>query len=263
MNKTTKDVKSWAVVTGASSGIGRELAILLAADGYNVVLSSRDKTELESLATQLRKTYFVQAKVYDGDLSKQLVVRGLYDYCVKSNLKVGCLINAAGFGDYSPLLSADWRRLKNMMQLNILSLVELTYLFAGDMAKRGGGKIMNIASTAAFLSGPRMATYYASKAFVLHFSEAVDLEMRPAGIEITTLCPGPTQSKFADSAHANNMKIFKSKLPTSAVVARFGYNAMGRGGGVVVHGWRNRLVVFLIRFGSRKQVVRFVNKVQS
>ncbi len=261
MNKAARK-SEWAVVTGASGGLGKEFARLLAADGYNIVLVARGKQELSLFATDLRKSSFVQVKVYDGDLSKNLVVKGLHDFCTKNKLSVSILINNAGVGDYAPLLGADWKRLKNMMQLNMFALAELTYLFAADMAKNGGGKIMNVASTAAFLSGPNMATYYATKAFVLHFSEAIDYEMRSSNVSVTTFCPGPTDTGFAKQAQAEGSRIFRTKLPGAASVAAHGYQGLKEGKRVVVEGFWYRIVLRFISLFPRTKVLEKVVKIQ-
>lgn len=252
--------REWAVITGASSGIGLELAKCFATDGVNLVLAARDKAALESLATELRKMYFISVKVYDGDLSKQLVVKGLYDMCVRAKLPITYLVNSAGIGDYANIIDADWQRLKNMMNLNMLSVVQLTQAFARDMAAVGKGKILNIASIAGFLSGPRMATYYASKAFVLHFSEAIAAELVSSGVTVTVLCPGPTSSNFALTALALDSQAFKGKLPSAEAVARYGYAAMKKGRRVVVHGTFNRLALIGARLVPREVLTEYIGK---
>lgn len=260
MSKQAPARKEWAVITGGSRGIGLELARCFAADGVNIVLAARSKDELEKVATELRKTYFIQVKVYDGDLSKQLIAKGLYDYCAKSNLPVRYLVNNAGFGDYANLVDADWQRLKSMMNLNMLTLVQLTQDFGRDMARDGGGFILNIGSLAGFFSGPRMATYYASKAFVLHFSEAVAVELASSGVSVTVLCPGPTQTGFAKYANAEQSTLFQGRLPSAEAVARYGYAAMKKGRRVVVPGRFNRMALIGARLVSREVLTNYIAK---
>lgn len=260
MSKQPQTKRDWAVVTGASSGIGLELARCFAADGINVVIAARSKEELEKVATELRKTYFIQVKVYDGDLSKQLVASGLYDFCVRNKLPVRYLVNNAGFGDYANVIDAEWQRLKSMMNLNMLTLVQLTQAFGRDMASQSGGKILNIGSLAGFFSGPRMATYYASKAFVLHFSEAVAVELASSGVTVTVLCPGPTQSNFAAQAHATNSSFFQGRLPSAEAVARYGYAAMKKGKRIVVPGRLNRMSLVGARLVSREVLTNYIAK---
>ena len=253
----------WAVITGASSGIGREFARLFAQNGVNVVLAARDEAALGQLAEELRAQHGVEALVYAGDLSDLTIAEGLYDFTCGKRLNVQFLVNNAGFGDYGLFSETEWKKELAMINLNITALTYLSKLFAVDMKQSGAGKIVNLASTAAFVPGPRMAVYYATKAYVLSLSQAVNSELRGSGVTVTALCPGPTASGFARSAHAENGALFRGRLPTAAQVAAYGYQAMLAGKPVAIHGRKNRLLIFLTRFTPRQLLTAAINRAQN
>ena len=243
-----------ALVTGASGGIGLELARLLAADGYSLTLVARDNAKLEALAGELGG-----ARVIAVDLA----TRGSVERVVSSAADVDVLINNAGVGDFGPFAEVDLAKTAGMIQLNIVALTEFTRAYLPGMLERGQGRVLNVASTAAFQPGPLMAVYYATKAYVLSFSEAVAEEVRGTGVTVTALCPGPTASGFQAGADMEDSKLVKGrKLPDAASVARAGYKAMERGDVVEVVGLRNKVMVASVRVTPRPIMRRVVHRVQ-
>jgi len=256
-------MRKLAIVTGASSGIGRELANQLALDDHDLLLVSRDKKELAIVAAEIHAEYSVKADYIALDLTDRDAVQKLWKHIGDKNVHV--LINNAGFGDMSPVLSADWATLQNMITLNVSALTQLSQLTAQSMKREGSGAILNVASIAAFIPGPGMATYYATKAYVLSFSEALSQELAGSGITVTTLCPGPTKTHFAKSAGADTSGLFSGNIPTAADVAAYGYTSMKKGKVVAVHGLKNKLSALILprllpRFVIRKVVDNIQNK---
>lgn len=253
-----------ALITGASGGIGFELAKVHASKGDNLVLVARNKTKLDELKIELEKQYKISVHTIGKDLSAPNAAQEVYDEVKQKNITVNYLINNAGFGDFGMFYETDWNKELNMINLNITTLTHFTKLFLIDMVKRGSGKIMNVASTAAFLSGPTMAIYYASKAYVLSFSEAIDNEVRDKGITVTTLCPGPTESGFLEAAALQDSKLFKGKkIASSKEVAEYGYKSMMQGKTVAIHGLMNRIMANAVRFIPRSLAVKIVRNIQA
>ena len=255
--------KKMALITGASSGIGYELAKIHAAHGDNLILVARSEGKLNELAENLRKNQGISVTVIAADLSELNAPKALFDKVQAQQLQVDYLINNAGFGDYGKFVETDWEKEKQMIQLNITALTELTKLFLPQMVEKKYGKIMNVASTAAFQPGPLMAIYYATKSYVLHFSEAINNEVAEFGVSVTALCPGATESGFQSAAQMEDSKLVKGKkLPSSKEIAQFGFNAMMRGKEVAIPGFMNKLMVFFLRFTPRSWVVKLVRKIQ-
>jgi hypothetical protein len=253
-----------ALITGASGGIGFELAKVHASKGDNLVLVARNKTKLDELKNELEKQFKISVYTIGKDLSLPHAAQEVYDEVKQKNITVNYLINNAGFGDFGLFYETDWNKELNMINLNITTLTHFTKLFLIDMVKRGSGKIMNVASTAAFLSGPTMAIYYASKAYVLSFSEAIDNEVRDKGITVTTLCPGPTESGFLEAAALQDSKLFKGKkIASSKEVAEYGYKSMMQGKTVAIHGLMNRIMANAVRFIPRSLAVKVVRNIQA
>ncbi|MFM2134706.1 MAG: hypothetical protein RL021_106 [Bacteroidota bacterium] len=247
----------FALVTGASSGIGEELARLFAKAGIPVVLVSRQKEKLDLIAGELRRQYGIEAHVFACDLSDPASAQRVFDFCQMTGLQVRYLVNNAGFGDYGPFSDSDPDKQQRMIGVNIGSLTLLTRLFLPSLLSAGRGRILQVASMAAFLPGPGMAVYYATKAYVLHFSEAVSAEISGSGVTVTTLCPGPTYSGFYDAAGMQGIRLFElRKVPTARKVAEFGYSAMMRGKRVAVYDRSNALTASLIGFFPRGWVLR-------
>lgn len=230
-------MKNYVLITGASGGIGLSFAKIFAKKGYNLILVARNKSKLESLKQELEINYSVIVNVYAIDLTCDRAVQELYDYTQSHSLIVDILVNNAGFGDYNSFLDSEWHRQKNLIDLNITALVEMSYLFGKEMEKRKCGKIINLSSVAAFSAGPYMSLYYASKSFVLSFSEALSEELKGTGITVTALCPGPTSTDFEKNAQMNHSVMF-SKFKTAAAedVAKAGFNAVMKGKSIKYHG---------------------------
>ncbi|MDQ1296687.1 MAG: family oxidoreductase [Bacteroidota bacterium] len=255
MNKT-------ALITGASNGIGFELARIHASQGDNLVVVSRNKCKLEELKTDLEKQYLIKVYIIEKDLSLKDSAIDVYNEVKKNGITVQYLINNAGFGDFGLFAESDWDKQERMISLNITALVQLTRLFLPDMIERGGGKILNVASTAAFQPGPTMSVYFASKAFVLSFSEAINNELRDKGITVTALCPGPTDTAFHGMAVDIPDLVTGRQLSPAKEVADYGYRAMMKGKPVAIPGFRNSLMANAVRFFPRGFIVKMVRKIQ-
>ncbi len=197
----------------------------------------------------------MQVLTYRGDLTDADTRQQFFDWTQAQGIAPYALVNNAGFGDLTAFAEADWAKHNAMLQLNIVALTHLTRLYLPGMIARGQGRMLNVASTAAFLPGPYMAVYYASKAYVLSFTEAIATELDGTGVTATTLCPGPTQSEFQDRAEIKDVKLFEGKnLPTSAEVAAYGYTAMEKGQRIAVHGTVNKLLSLGTRLLPRKNL---------
>jgi len=243
-----------ALITGASSGIGLEIARILAKD-HDVVLAARSEAALRDLATELGGS----ARVVVADLSEPAGAAKL----AAEVPEVSVLVNNAGFGDFGDFASAAPERIDQMIELNVGSVTRLSRAYLPAMLERGTGRIMNVASTAAFQPGPLMAVYYATKAYVLSFSEALAEETRGSGVTVTALCPGPTESGFQAGAAMEHSKLVSGKkLPSSASVAAFGVKAMNRGDVVAVPGFQNKVLAASVRFSPRPVIRRLVHKMQ-
>ncbi|WP_114752396.1 SDR family NAD(P)-dependent oxidoreductase [Pleomorphovibrio marinus] len=252
-----------ALITGASTGIGKELARIFAQKGINLVLVARSQEKLQGLKSELEKDFGINAHAIPIDLSVPQSALRVFEETNSRNLQIDYLINNAGVGVYGEFYATDWEKELTMINLNITSLTQLTKLFLEGMKQRGTGRIMNVASVAAFQPGPLMSVYFATKAYVLHFSEAIGYELRKSRITVTTLCPGPTRSGFENAASMKASKLFKQKgIPSSAEVARFGYNAMMKGKSVAIHGWKNSLLARSTGFVPRKLVLAIAEKIQ-
>ena len=252
-----------ALITGASNGIGLELAKVHAAKGGDLVLVARSKAKLEELKAELENQHKVKVYTIVKDLSLPNAAHDVYNETTQQNIQIDYLINNAGFGDFGMFVETDWSKELQMINLNITTLTQFTKLYLKDMVKRKSGKIMNVASTAAFQSGPTMAVYYATKAYVLSFSEAVDNEVRDKGVTVTTLCPGATESGFQAAAAMEESNLVKGKkLPTSKEVAAYGYAAMMKGKTVAIHGLMNRIMANSVKFVPRALVVKITRKMQ-
>lgn len=240
--------KPFALITGASSGIGYELSKRFAVDGHNLVLVARKNDVMTQHADQLRDKYKIEVIVIPKDLSHIDQVMDLYKEIQQLNLEIEYVVNSAGIGDYGLFIKTEWEKELSMININVIALTYLTKVFAQDMVKRGSGKILNLGSIASFFPGPLMAVYYSTKGYVLRLGLSLSEELRGTGVSITTLCPGPTASKFQQIANMEQSKVIKNQeLPTAAEVARVGYNAMMAGKSFVVHGWRNHFYIFLTK----------------
>ena len=255
--------KGTALITGASSGIGLELAKEIAADRHDVVLVSRKLDALEAVAGMIEGKYGVRAVVIPADLRLPDAAETLYNEVAEQKLEIGILINNAGFGLGGEFLETDMQREREMIQVNITAVTELTKLFGAAMVRRRQGRIMNVASTAAFQPGPLMAVYYATKAYVLSFSEAVAEELRNTGVTVTALCPGATETSFAETARTSNTRLFtRLGVAQPDAVARYGYKAMMRGQRVAIPTLRDRIMVQSERLAPRSLVTKLARLAQ-
>jgi hypothetical protein len=252
-----------ALVTGASSGIGLDFARLLAEGGHDLVLVARSAGKLGELARELADRHGAKTRVIAADLSDPGAVPRIAAELARAGLEISVLVNNAGYGLFGKFTETDLTAELNMIALNITALTQLAKLVLPGMLARGEGRVLNVASTAAFQPGPLMAVYYASKAYVLSLSEALAEELDGTGVTITALCPGPTQSGFQAGAKMEESKLVKGKkLMTSEEVARIGYAAMMKGKRVVIPGAKNRLMAQSVRFMPRKTVTRIVKRTQ-
>lgn len=234
-------MNKWVLITGASQGIGYEFVKLFAADGYHLVLVARDQPRLAQIADELRARHRIKVKVLAKDLASATAALEIVRELDQDQIPVSILLNNAGFGTQGSFAEIDLQRHVDLIQVNITSLVQLTRLLLKPMLVRREGRILNVASTAAFQPGPYMAMYYASKAFVYSFSCALAEEVAGSGVTVTTLCPGMTRSKFharAGLKRPNNFLMMEADE-----VARIGYRALMRGKPVIIAGWFNKIGV--------------------
>ena len=249
----------WALVTGASNGIGLELARGLAAAGHPVALAARSADRLDALAVELARDHGVDTRVFATDLGEPGAADRLVDALDASGIHPRVLVNNAGFGLYGLHASTDIAREQAMIDLNVTALMRLTKRLLPSMLAARDGRILNVASTASFQPGPYMAVYYATKAFVLSYSEALAEELDGSGVTVTALCPGPTASGFQEEAAMQASGLVKGKrLPSAKVVADYGLRAMRRGQRVAIHGSANWLLAQSVRFTPRRVVTRLV-----
>ncbi len=250
-----------ALVTGASTGIGRHLAEGLARRGHDLVLVARSEPELTALKIAWEPTYGIAVRVVVSDLAEHGAAERLYAVVRAAGPIPDVLVNNAGFGDLGPFHHADPDLLERMLHLNVLALTRLTHLALVEMRARGSGRILNVASCAGFSAGPQMAVYFATKAYVLHFSEAVAHECAGSGVSVTTLCPGATSTGFHVTAgFPAGAKLFNSPFAADPVsVARYGLRALFAGRRIAVHGMSNRLSLFAIRLLPRRLVSTFTS----
>lgn len=253
-----------ALVTGASAGIGVDLAECFARDGYDLILAARSENALQDVAQRLAGTHGVKATAIAQDLGAFGGGTALANAIRQRGLQVDVLVNNAGYGHAGALTSSDLQTQLGMIDLNVRALVELTYLFWDEMLQRGRGGVLNVASTAAFQPGPLMANYYASKAYVLSLSEALWEEARGTGVHVSCLCPGPTVSKFRERAGTDKTKLAQtSKVMATAPVARAGYDAFRANRRVIVTGARNAFQAGMVKYLPRETLLKIVRNIQS
>ncbi|MBK8973206.1 MAG: SDR family oxidoreductase [Hahellaceae bacterium] len=232
-----------ALITGASSGIGRALAFEFASHGWNLVLVARRGALLDQLATDLRAIHKVEVSTIAFDLTASNAARALHDEISSRNLSIDCLVNNAGRGHFGEFIEQSWQTDEETIHLNISVLTSLCHVFAPDMVKRRNGFILNIASIAGFVPGPKLAVYHASKAYVLSLSQALHAELSPYKVSVTASCPGPTESEFFEKAGTQKLKALSYlKLMPAETVAHQAYQAMMHRRPIVVHGLMNRLM---------------------
>ncbi len=255
--------KEYVLITGATSGIGYELMLLFAKSKNNLLLVSRNKEKLKDIKLNIEKKYKVNVEYIDIDLSLYDSAEKVFSFITSKKLKISILVNNSGFGWGGEFNSSSIDRYQDMINLNILSLTKLTYFILPDMKKRKRGKILNLASVAAFLPGPYMSVYFATKAYVLSFSEALFFENIKYNITVTALCPGSTKTNFASVAHLKNQKSFDSSAMSAKQVALIGYNGLMKGKRVVVTGILNRLSVFIIKFVPHNILGKIITRINN
>ena len=258
LNTSTKT----ALVTGAASGLGYELALLLAADAYDLILVDIDKENLEKAKVIIAKDYSSNIKLIEKDLSTPNAAKELFEEI--GNTAVEVLINNAGFGIYGTFSNTDWQRESDMLNLHVITTTHLTKLVLKGMLERGSGKILNMSSLAAFQPGPMMSLYYASKSYILSFSEAIANELIGTGVTVTALCPGQTNTSFQAVVSEGNCPENKIRFNIGCAdeVAKYGYLAMQKGKTVAVPGTFNKFLSKLPRFVSRKMATAVIRKIQ-
>ncbi|OGJ64021.1 short-chain dehydrogenase [Candidatus Peribacteria bacterium RIFCSPHIGHO2_02_FULL_53_20] len=250
------------LITGASGGLGVEFAKLFAADGYDLVLVARNQERLQALAKELESTYNVAAHVIATDLSQPNAATMLVEEVRKKNMMIHTLVNNAGFGAFGLFHETPYDQEKQLLQVNITALTDLTKLLLPQMVQRKSGAILNVASTASFQPGPLMAVYYASKAYVMNFSLALSVELKGTGVTVTCLCPGPTKTGFEKNAHMGTSRLFQKRVMDAATVSQIGYRALKSGRPLVVAGKLNAFGAFMTRFIPRIWVARIARQVQ-
>ncbi len=250
-----------SLITGASSGIGLELAKFFARDHWNLVLVARNESALKRLADELTRQYGIKAAVLPADLSDPAAPKFIYDSLQRQQIVIDALVNNAGFGTHGKFAEIDEETELRELQVNITAVTHLTKLFLPDMLKRNGGRILNVASTAAFFPGPFMAVYYGSKAYVLSFSEAIATETAGTGVTVTTLCPGSTKTKFQERAGVRPSPLNRTIGSMHAYpVALAGYKGMLKGKRLVIPGMMNKLTAISSRIIPRKLALSLARK---
>lgn len=248
--------KATALVTGASGGIGLELARLCAAAGSDVYLVARREAELRGIARKFEGDYGIHATALAADLADPAAPDAIFAALPAADI----LINNAGFGRLGPYAESDWETQRGIIQVNVTALAHLTRLYLPGMMARRAGRILNVASTAAFVPGPNMAMYYASKALVFSFTLAIAAELEGTGVTATALCPGPTATNFGEAAGNADSKLFKGPVMSAAEVAREGFDAMMAGKPEVIAGARNRWLIWGTRFAPRRMLTRVTKR---
>ena len=251
-----------ALITGASGGIGYELALLLARDGFDCILVARSRDKLDELAARLESEFRVKTLVVARDLSKPSAVDEIYEAASAASMNVDVLVNNAGFPVYGRFVDTDWQAELDMLQVNVVALTALTKLFVRGMVERRNGRILNLASTAAFVPGPLMAVYYASKAYVLSFSQALANELQGTGVTVTALAPGPTRTGFQKRGVMEDSRLVRGQIADAKSVAAAGYRGMMRGKTIVIPGFSNKLIPWVARVSPRGAVTRVVRRMQ-
>lgn len=246
------------LVTGASSGIGLELAKCFAADGCRLVLVARNRPALEGLAASLKEKFKIETVVLPADLSLPDAPKQVFDSLASQKIPLDVLINNAGFGLHDRFADTPLARHLEIIKVNVMALTELTGLFLPEMLRKKGGGILNVGSVAGFVPGPNMAIYYATKAFVQSFSEALAEELAGTGVSVTVLCPGPTESNFGSVARGDRVRVAQSAKMSAETVARFGHFAFRNKQTVAIPGFRNRSLVFMTRIMPRSTIRRTV-----
>ena len=256
-------MKKTALITGASGGLGLSFVNLFAKDGYDLVLVARNGNRLEEIKKEIEEKYNIKATVVAKDLCTPDGAQQVYDATKQAGIKVDVLVNNAGFGDFGEFYKSDINKQVKMIDLNCTALMSLCHLYLPDMLEQKNGNILNVDSIAAFQAGPLMSVYYATKAFVLSFSQALTRELKGTGVKVTCLCPGPIRTNFDNAADLGESGLFKNlKVWNPDDVAKFGYKKMQKGKSLCVCGFVNKLIVFANRLAPRCLVRNLVYNIQ-
>lgn len=253
---------NYSLVTGASGGIGLEIAKLLAKDKNNLILVARDQEKLLKIKERLEQDFKIKVYVIIKDLAYESAAEEIYEEIDTKGLIVDKLINNAGFGSFGAFIDIEASRDLSMIDVNVRALTNLTKLFLPDMVKRKHGYILNVASTAAFMPGPYMAVYYASKAYVLSLSEALASELKGSGVSVSVLCPGPTKTDFQSKANMKKSDFVKFSVMDATTVALLGYRGMLKGKRIIIPGAINKLMLSAMKLLPRKTVVALAKSTQ-
>ena len=245
------------LITGASAGLGVEFARQCAKRGEPLALAARRRDRMEKLAAELGG----EVHVFAADLAREGAAASLVAELEAEGLSVGTLINNAGFGLGGKFIDRPLDRLSEMIELNVRALTELCHAVLPAMRERGAGAILNVASTAAFQPGPNMAVYYATKAYVLSFTEALHHELKGTGIRVSALCPGPTHSEFSDVADSHSPTLERMKMPAAPVVA-LGLDGLDRNKAVVIPGFKNKIGAQMSRLLPRSTMRNIIGRIK-
>jgi uncharacterized protein len=247
------------LITGSADGIGYQLAYIFAKHHYNLVLIDKEAKKIQLIADEFSNKFGISVKALVKDLSICTSPEEIFTELQTAGIKIDILVNNAGIGTYGVFSETDLTQELKLLQINIVSLTHLTKLFLNDMINQGSGKILNVASVAAFQPGPLMAVYFASKAYVLSFSEAIANELEGTGVTVTTLCPGPTASKFQKTAAMEESKISHvNRMMTTETVAKIGYDSLMANKTIAIPGIRNQILARSVRFAPRNIVTKIV-----
>lgn len=250
------------LITGASSGIGMELARIFAREGHDLLITARREERLNELKNELETKHGIRVHVLAVDLSENNAPQALFNFAERTNLSINVLVNNAGVGDFGLFHQSDWERQQTMIDLNMKSLTHLTHLFLPEMIELERAYIMNVASNAAFQPGPLMSVYYATKHYVLAFSEAIANELKGTGVSVTALCPGPTHSEFRERAGMKKSRLAQSlPIPDPTAVAEYGYKVLMKGKRVAVHGLINKFFSVAVQFLPKRLVTSTVRSI--
>ncbi len=256
-------MKKTALITGASGGLGLSFVNLFAKDGYDLVLVARNGERLEEIKKDVEQKYNIKALVVAKDLCSPSGADEVYEATKQAGINIDVLVNNAGFGDFGEFHNSDINKQIRMVDLNCIALMHLCHLYLSDMLKQKSGNILNVDSIAAFQPGPLMSVYYATKAFVLSFSQALTRELKGTGVKVTALCPGPIRTNFDNAADLGESGLFKNlKVWDPDTVAEFGYKNMKKGKSLCVCGFLNKLIVFANRLAPRALVRNMVYNLQ-
>lgn len=261
MDATNGTMRTAALVTGASSGIGLALARLFATDGHHLVLVARSEHKLRAIGAELEQRNDIVVAVVPADLAAPHAARSIVDALEREQIEIDVLVNNAGYGSNGTFLANDLHNQLGMIQVHVAAMTELAHLMLPGMVQRGSGRILNVASTAAFSPGPLNAVYHATKAHVLSFSEALAEELDGSGVTVTALCPGPTATGFSAAAGVESSRLFSGGHAMSAdQVARAGYQGLNTGKRVVVPGLRNKVLAQSVRLVPRRMLTKIARR---